>query len=362
MPKPVRVLHIVGAIAPGGLENFIMNLYEQIDREQVQFDVIIHARKENDYVEQIEAMGGKVYTLPRLTSKPIQNLIQIYRIVKKQQYPVVVRHTPNALVTPQLLVARLGGAKTICHSHSVTDPQKTAHKLGRLLMKVATTNRVACSEAAGKWMFGKQDYEIVQNAINIQKFEYSKEKEQKVREEFKLADKKVYGHIGNFAEVKNHMYLLSIYKEILDRDKNAVCFCLGEGSLRTQIEAEIERLGIADRVILTGVRHDAENFMSCFDVLIFPSIFEGLPLTLIEAQAAGLPCLISDAITKEVVVTEHLVEMRSIKEPAELWAKRAVEIANQEELDRSCQYELIAKHGYDIKKLAKWYEQYFKKL
>ncbi len=363
MSKPIRVLHIVGAMYPGGMENFIMNLYGYIDRSQIQFDFVVHARKENDYAEQIEMMGGRLYELPRLTRQPIQSLRGLYRIVKDNQYPIVIRHTANALVVPQLMAAKLAGAKTICHSHNETDPQKLLHKVGRLFMNVAATKRLACSEKAGKWMFGKRSYEVIHNAIDIHKFEYKEEKAKKIIEEFHLEGKHVYGHIANFIESKNHIYLMSIFKEILERDSDAVCFCLGEGDLRPKIEQEIKRLGIGDRVILTGIRHDVECFMSCFDVLVFPSIFEGLPLTLIEAQAAGLPCLISDTITKDVIVSDGLVEMASIDVAPQYWAERAIALVQQSKgKSRACQQEKIASYGYDVQALAKWYEKYFREM
>lgn len=362
--KPIRVLHIVGAIYPGGLENFIMNLYEKIDKEKVQFDVAVHLRKENDYAEKIRAMGGEVYELPRLTKKPFRSLLQLYRLVKRNKYSIVIRHTANALVTPQLFAARLAGARTICHSHNETDPQKLLHKLGRILMNVSVFDRIACSEKAGRWMFGKKDFQLVHNAIDIEKFTYSSQKEERIRKEFQLGNKKVYGHIANFIESKNHGYLLRIFKELSELDKEAVFFCLGEGESRPKIEEEIKRLKLQDKVILTGIRKDVEDFMSCFDVLIFPSVFEGLPLTLIEAQAAGLPCLISDTITREVVVTEGLVEFLSIQEEPSKWAKKAVTMLSAEpkEQTRICQYDNIKNAGYDMNALAKWYEAYFFKI
>lgn len=359
--KPIRVLHIVGGMYPGGMENFIMNLYEKIDRSRLQFDIVVHQRKENDYVDKIRAMGGEVYELPRLTRKPIGNLKQIYRLVKKNGYPVVVRHTSNALVTPQLLAARLAGARTVCHSHSETDPQKFMHRLGRMLMGISVCDRIACSEKAGQWMFGQKDFRVIHNAINIEKFVYSAEKAERIRKEFHLGNGKVYGHIGNFRESKNHRYLLRIFKKIAELDREAVFFCLGEGEMRSQIEEELISLQLKDRVILTGSRQDAEDFMSCLDVLIFPSVFEGLPLTLIEAQAAGLPCLISDTITKAVEVTEGLVRYMSIEEEPLRWAKEAMEMSGIENggQTRICQYDRIEAAGYDMNALARWYETYF---
>jgi glycosyltransferase involved in cell wall biosynthesis len=353
----VRVLHIVGAMYPGGMENFIMNIYRKIDRNKVQFDFVIHMRKDNDYVELIRNMGGKVYELPRLTSHPIKNLKGIYNIVKNNEYKIVVRHTSNALITPQLMAAKRGGAYTICHSHNETDPNKLLHIFGRMLMPMAADERFACSINAGKWMYGSRKFRVIQNAIDINKFQYSLDKARKVIDEFGLEGKHVYGHIANFIESKNHMFLMEIYKKLSEIDKSAVFFCLGEGELRPEIELKIKSLGLENRVILTGIRHDVENFMSCFDVLIFPSIFEGLPLTVIEAQAAGLPCLISETITKDVVVSDGLVNFESIDNEAEVWAKRAVQLVNT--TDRTCQRDLIAKAGYDSDAVAKWYEDYF---
>ena len=359
----IRILQIVGTMHPGGMENFIMNLYEKIDREKFQFDFVVHLRKENDHTEQIKKLGGKVYEIPRLTKDPIGSLSMLYKIVKKNKYQVVIRHTANALVAPQLLAAKLAGAKTICHSHNETDPQMTLHKIGKVLMKLVADRRLACSKKAGLWMYDKKDFKVINNAINVNKFVYSEEKAEKVRKEFGLQGKHVYGHIANFRESKNHMFLLDVYKEIAKLDDKAVFFCLGEGDLREEIENKIKELNLEDRVILTGIRHDVENFMSCMDVLIFPSFFEGLPLTLIEAQIAALPAIISDTITKDVIITDGLVTMESIKDKPQVWAKKATELLKDGKVkSRQCQREAIRKAGYDMDVLVKWYEDYFTEL
>ena len=358
--KPIRILHIVGAMYPGGMENFIMNLYRNIDRSQFQFDFIVHQKKENDYTDEIEQMGGRVYLLPRLTRKPFSNLHEIRKLVRENHYPMVIRHTANALVAPQLLAAKRAGAVTVCHSHNETDPQIRLHRVGQKLMRHAADIRLACSEQAGRWMYGDQSFEVIHNAIDIPAFSYSEEKAAPIRREFHLEGKHVYGNIANFIASKNHMYLLKIYREIVNRDPDAVCFCLGEGDLRPGIEEEIRNLHLEGRVILTGIRSDVPDFMSCLDVLVFPSRFEGLPLTLIEAQAAGLPSLISDTITKDVIVTEGIVRQLSIEVKPELWAEKAVRLAMQPH-DRTCQQERIAAAGYDIRQLAAWYQEFIRK-
>ena len=360
MNEPIRILHIVGAMYPGGMENFIMNLYRNIDRTRFQFDFVVHQQKDNDYTEEIEKLGGRVYLLPRLTRKPFSNLHRIRRLVRENHYPMVIRHTANALVAPQLLAAKSAGAVTVCHSHNETDPQLRLHRMGQRLMRRAADIRLACSEKAGHWMYGDQSFEVIHNAIDIPRFAYHESKAAKIREEFHLEGRHAYGNIANFIASKNHSYLLRIYREIIKLDPDAVCFCLGEGDLRPQIEEEIKELHLEGRVILTGIRGDVPDFMSALDVLVFPSRFEGLPLTLIEAQAAGLPSLISDTITGDVIVTEGIVQQLSIELDPKEWAERAVLLA-KEQSDRTCPYESIAAAGYDIRQLVQWYQEFIQK-
>lgn len=357
----IRVLHIVGSMHPGGMENFVMNLYRNIDRNKIQFDFITHQESEASYVEEIEAMGGKIYQLPRLTSKPVENLRRIKQLVRRNGYVAVVRHTPNALVIPQLLAAEAGGSIAICHSHSTSNPKMTVHRIGRFVMKHSKVERFACSEPAGEWMYGHKSCRVVRNAIDLELYAFNEEKRARIRTEFGIGESQpVFGHIANFVACKNHTFLMKIYKEIAERLPEARFFCLGDGDLREQIMKEAKELGIAEQVFFTGMRSDSANFMSAMDVLIFPSIYEGLPLTLMEAQAAGLPMLISDAVNHEAEVTKGLCYWKSIQESAAGWAEKAIKLL-EEKNSRACQREALAEAGYDIHELAKWYEDYFER-
>lgn len=358
MSEPIRVLHITGAMFPGGYENFIMNLYENIDRSKIQFDIVVHARKENDYVPQIESMGGRVYELPRLTKKPISSLRQLYKLVKANHYAAVFRHTPNALVAPQLLISRMAGSYAVCHSHSSSDTQMLPHRLGRLLMPFSVNDRFACSEEAAKWMFGNRKYTLIHNAISLDKFSYNPAKAAPVVDEFHLEGKHVFGYIANLIPSKNHVFLIDIFSEIAKKDPDAVLFCLGEGQARPAIEAAIREHHLEDKVFLTGIRYDPQNFLSAFHVLIFPSIYEGLPLSLIEAQASGIQILMSDSITDDVIVTKGLVHKMTLSDGASLWAGKALDLLQHPDADRSCQRDSIADAGYDIQKLTEWFTDY----
>lgn len=372
---------------PGGLENYIMNLYTHIDRERVQFDFAVHTRDPKDYGDRIAELGGSIHLLPRLTRDPAGNLRMIRRLVQTENYDIVDRHTPNAMITPQLMAAKKAGAITICHAHSETDPAKAAHYAGRMLMPLAADVRIACSDRAGRWMFGRRDYKVVKNAINIARFRYDPESEHRLRTELGLMGADIFGHIGNFAECKNHLFLLDVFREICRLDDRAVLLCLGDGEMRPQIEKRIAEYGLESRVILAGMRRDADACMSAMDVMIFPSIYEGIPITLIEAQAAGLPVLMSDTITDEVIITGGLIHKKSIGlSPCE-WARDAVALMSADALHGNKAHGLqeavsgshtivkpehiktriqqtgsIVSHGYDIEHLAAQVPDYLEKL
>lgn len=352
-----RVLHIVGAMAPGGFENFIMNVYRKIDRDTVQFDFIVHKKKENSYDEEIENLGGKLYYVTRKSKNPIKNFFEIRRIVKENHYEIVCRHSDSAFTVVDLLAARLGGArKSIMHSHSTTTGHVWVHKFFRMGMSLVPTHRFACSKAAGEWMFGKRDFTFVPNAIDTSEYFYSEEIRNKMRTKWQMEEKNVYGHVGNFVYAKNHMFLLEVFKKIAENDKDAVLFLIGEGELREKIEKKIQDFELQDRVILTGRRKDVAEFLQMFDLMLFPSIYEGLPVSLVETQCSGLSCLISDSITDEIMLTDCIIR-KSLQDSVSDWAKKAMEMLEKGKTKaRTSRQNEIIKAGYGIDDLVRFYE------
>ncbi len=348
-----RMLHIVGGMYPGGLENFIMNINRNLNHEQVVFDVIVHSIREGDYTEEIKKLGGKVYLAPRKSRHPIGNFFAIKRIVRENHYETVIRHSDNAFPVVDLLAAKLGGAKRrIYQSHSSSSSHVLLHRFFRTWMSGVVTDRFACSENAGKWMYGKRSFTVVKNAIDISDNLYHAEVREKTRKEWKLDDKIVYSHVGIYMPAKNHEFLIRFFAQIVKKQENAVLLLIGEGGLREQMEEEIRKLKLQDSVFLTGIRSDVPDLLQMTDVFLFPSIYEGLPLSVIEAQAAGLKCLISDAITKEVIVT-NLVTQMSLSQGEEAWADRAIELSSP--YQRKDTGKEIADAGYDVRTLAQWY-------
>lgn len=353
-----RMLHIVGGMYPGGLENFIMNIYRNLDRDRVQFDVIVHSIREGDHTKEIEAMGGKVYLAPRKSRHPLGNFLTIRRIVKENGYQVVIRHSDNAFPVLDLLAARMGGAKRrIYQSHSSDSSHVGLHKFFRLFMGLIPTDRFACSENAGKWMYGSREFRIVKNAIDVEQYRFSARIREQVRREWKMEECVVYSHVGIYMPAKNHKFLVDFFAELIKKQPNARLLLIGEGGLREEIEGQVKELHLEKQVILTGIRSDVPALLQMTDVFLFPSVYEGLPLSVIEAQSAGLPCLISDRITKEVVVTDQVIRI-PLEKPKEYWADQAVALseAPRDKYAETSQ-ELVRKAGYDVKELAKWYEE-----
>ena len=352
-----RMIHIVGAMAPGGFENFIMNIYRKIDREKIQFDFIVHMKKDNAYDEEIESLGGKLYYVTRKSRNPIKNFFEMRKVVKDNHYDIVCRHSDSAFTVVDLLAARLGGAKkVIMHSHSTTTGHVGIHNFFKLWMAVVPTQRFACSQAAGEWMFGKSDFTFVPNAINTSEYLYHADIRESMRREWKVEAKNVYGHVGNFVYAKNHVFLLEVFKEISEKDENAVLFLVGEGELREEIERKIKELKLEEKVVLTGRRKDVVRFLQMFDLFLFPSVYEGLPVSMVEAQCSGLSCLISDSITDEIMLTD-CVKRKSLKESPESWARTSMEMLSLgKQKERYSRQKEIIEAGYGIDELVSFYE------
>lgn len=357
--KMKKILHIVGGMSPGGTENFIMNVYRAIDRSKLQFDFIVHLKKEINYDDEIEGMGGRLHYVVRKAHNPIKNFFQIKRVIKEQHYDTVCRHSDNAFTVVDLLAARLAGAKRIImHSHSTNTSHSRIHSFFRLWMPFVPTHRFACSEAAGRWMYGKADFQVIPNAIDTDKFLYRQSVRQEMRKEYGLTDAHIYGHVGSFVYAKNHEFLLKVFSHIARQDEKAVLLLVGDGELREEMEKQIAELELENRVILMGRRRNVEDFLQMFDLLLFPSRYEGFPVSLVEAQTSGLPCLISAGITREVCLTD-CIQVFSLEEGEEAWAKKAMEMMDLSRAkERTSRQQEIKDKGFGIESLAGFYEKF----
>jgi len=355
--NPLRVLHTVVNMNRGGAETLIMNLYRNIDRSKVQFDFL--TCKEGAYDSEIVAMGGKIHRIPYVTDVGhlgyIRKLDKFFRL--NPNYKIVHSHMDkmSGLV---LRAAKKANIPTrIAHSHNTRSEGGFASQVYKWYAgKQVTPNAThlfACSEAASKWLFSKRSNEtlLLKNGIECDKFHFSLQSREKIREELNIANESfVVGHIGRFNHQKNHLFLLEIFAGLLIKMPNAVLILVGGGALQPKIEAKIKELQIEKNVKLLGIREDIHLVLQAMDVFVFPSLHEGLPVTLIEAQGASLTCIISDSITKEVDMELGLVEYCSLSE-IEKWIEKILEKAKRNSPRKNAESALSQK-GYDIRKTA----------
>lgn len=361
---PIRILQVMSDMNRGGAETMIMNYYRNIERNRVQFDFVVHTEEHCAYENEIAELGGKLFRMPQYRFLNHFAYLKAWNDLLKSHPEYCVLHghyfTFSALY---FYIARK--YKIICISHSHTESGKELRGfLKRLLvfpLRYLSNYCFACSTAAGKYLFGSkiiygQKFIVMNNAIDAKLFAFNVYKRDRGRLAEGIGDKLVIGHVGRFINVKNHEFLIEIFSEIYQMHPDAVLLIIGDGSLRNRIEKKVTDLGLSKNVIFTGVRADIPDLLQAMDVFLFPSLFEGLPLTLIEAQASGLPCFVSDTVTKEVKITES-VEFLSLSQPASEWAKKALELAMQHE--RKDTSEQIIKAGYDIRENAKWLQEFY---
>lgn len=291
----IRVLHIFHNMGNGGIENFVMSYYRFIDRKKIQFDFLTSVEEQGYFDEEILSMGGKVFHAHPFKKNPIKNYKDIARIVKKNNYKVIHRHTGSAFGYFDLRAARRGGATSlILHSHASNAGNKFVHEISKVFLKIDCI-KFACSQEAGEFLFGKDEkgIEIINNAIDAERFRFSSEKRERIRRENVKDNEIVLGHVGAFYPVKNHKFIVDLFDELYRENKNYVLWLIGDGELRSEIEEKVEKLGIGDRVRFWGNRRDVSDLLQAMDQFILPSFHEGFNIAAVEAQCAGLKCFVS---------------------------------------------------------------------
>jgi len=365
MAEPMRVLQVLGRLNRGGAESMIMNLFRNVDREKVQFDFVIHTDKHCDFTDEVLSLGGRIYSAPRYNVK--NHLVykkwwnNFFR--EHPEYKVIHGHM-YSIASIYLKIAKKYGLVTISHSHTSSQKAGFNGVVKRIIqapLKNIPDWLFACSDNAGRWLYGenigkRKNYILLKNAIETENYVYSTDVSKKIRNEFNIEDKFVMGHIGRMFPAKNHPYILEVFKVFHQKNLNSVLLLVGDGPSRKEIEERAEALGIKDKVIFTGVRGDVNEILQAMDCFVFPSFYEGLPVTVIEAQAASLPCFISDTITEEVCVTD-LVTRHSIKDNPKIWVDKIQERTSSfKRVDKTKE---IIDSGYDIKATSKWLQNFY---
>jgi glycosyltransferase involved in cell wall biosynthesis len=346
----IRILHIVGTMDLGGVEQFIMNMYRNIDRSKIQFDFIVHKKDHNYFEDEINELGGRLYRITSKKENMLKSMIQLYNVIKmNQNYNIIHIHNNSAICVFDIIVAKFCGIRNIIvHSHSTNTgiSKKTLHRNLRSIMSKLATYKFACSELAAKWFFrDMNNVTLINNAIDSKKFIYNKNYSLEFRKKLNInEDELILGHIGSFSYAKNHDFLIDIFKAVTLKRKDAKLILVGEGNLMEKIADKVEQLNLSSNVVFLGLRYDIPQILSAFDILVFPSLYEGFPVTLVEAQASGLKCIISDKITNQVKLTS-LIESVSLNSSPNDWAEIIIKNANYE---RKNTFNEIKESGFDI--------------
>lgn len=335
-----------------------MSLYRNINREKIQFDFIKHTSQRGSFEDEIESLGGVVYEAPRFNGRNIIAYENWWKRFLKEhtEYSIIHIHffTITAVIAP---VVHKMGRRVIghCHLHFYVNSVKSAsQKLFIRLGGHCADYRFACSRTAGEFMYGKKEFVVVKNAIDISNFIFYPDSRRAARTELGISDDEIIvGTVGRFAPQKNIDGILEIITLLYSRDKRIRFLWVGEGELQSHAVSRVEELGLQKCVIFTGSRSDVNRMMQAMDIFILPSLWEGLGIVNIEAQAAGLPCFISDRVTKECNVTGRCVFLPI--NDAEKWADAILNA----DLTRYDAYEQIKDAGYDIVETSKWLEEYY---
>lgn len=362
--EPIRILQVVTIMNHGGLETMLMNYYRNINREKIQFDFLVHRQERGIYDNEIEGMGGKIYRLPPIHPtcfiKYTKKLNEFFK--QSTQYTIVHAHLDTLSTFVLSAAQKFGVPVRIAHSHNTNyelNLKAIARKCSKLFINDHCTHRFACGREAGQWLFGNKyqdEFFVLHNAIDAQKFKFKEEIRRCYNEKLNLQNKYVIGHIGRFNKQKNHAFLIDIFHEIYLKCDNAVLVLVGNGELEKDIAQKVESLGLKNHVVFLGSRADVNKVIQAFDVFLFPSLFEGLPVTMIEAQASGLKCITSDRVSSEVKITD-LVEFISIDRSSTYWAEQILKY--KDGYNRRDMYYEIVKSGYDIKENVKWLEKFY---
>lgn len=369
----IRILHIVGLMNKGGTETMLMNIYRKINRKEIQFDFLVYGQDEGYYDEEIKSLGGNIIKInvPKDTGLK-KSINQISETIRHYgEYRAIHAHTLfNSGIA--MIAARKNYINIrISHAHTTSDNEESIKRkiyisIMRYLINKNSTRLLACSKEAGKYMFGEKSinsekYSYFQNLIDYDSiFNYS----DKFVEDFKVQNRLnksiVIGHVGTFKEAKNQKFLLEITKYLKEKNYDVKLLLVGDGDTRAQLEGIINKYDISKNVILMGIRDDVNNLLHCMDIFVFPSTYEGLGLVLLEAQVAGLPCIVSEAIQDEADLKIGLFHRLNLSDDVGQWADKILELKESTKIKQEDIKNALDKNGYSteqcISKLQEIYE------
>lgn len=361
--RSLRVLMVCTVpTAASGIPMVMFNLLRGMDRAGLEIGYVSINEPDARFRKELEEMGVKVWVVPRKLSSPWTYVWQLTKIAR--HYDILHAHGNSATLLLEMLAAFLAGVKVRgAHSHNTTCTQKSIDRVARPMFYALCNFRLACGEAAGKWLFGKRGFHVINNGVDTYRYRFDEVYRQNLRSHLSLDGCRVLGHVGNFVEAKNHPFLIEVFAEVEKRMPEARLLLLGAGDGRDAVERMVDEKGLKDKVVFAGSVADTEKYMSAMDIVVMPSLFEGLPLTLVEEQASGLDVLVSDAVTTQADMT-GLLKFKPLEDGAEKWGEEVARMLigyKQEERENNsaCAINRIRENRYDIRVVAEELKQIY---
>ena len=360
----VKILMILGGLGKEGITNSVLTYLENLDMTDLDMTLGIAGKAEEKVLDRAKKLGIKIEFLPGRNIEPIKYFSALKGLVKKEKYDIVHVHGNSATLGIDMLAARMGGVKVRnAHSRNTSCTHPIMDKLARPIFNWTYTDGFACGEEAGKWLFGNKPFTVMPNGKNVDRFLFKQEKRAELRKKYQVQDKIVIGHAGVFNSQKNHKYLIRIFNELCKKHENYELWLMGaDGGTLQDVKQQIKEYGLENKIRFMGYQPNVEDYLCAMDIMVFPSLYEGLPNVVVEWQMAGLPCYLSDTITRECCVMDN-VEYLPLDEDISRWVGK-IEQCHLD--DRNVGQELIkermAQAGFDIKQDAKKLRQMYLKL
>lgn len=364
MKQPIRVLNLFTIMNRGGAETMVMNYYRKIDCTKVQFDFMVHRQERGAYDDEIESLGGRIFRMSPISLTTLSNYQkELYSFFREHpEYHILHSHMSELGYFAFKEAKQCGVPVRICHAHNapVFFSETFIEKLKRIpreilarLIRRESTDFFTCSQIAGEWLYGKKlsnKMIFMRNAVDASLFRYNEEKAKLLKLKMGWVDKIVIGHVGRFNPQKNHSFLIEIFETFHKKNPNAILVLAGSGELEHEIMKRVQKKGLEDCVRFLGTRSDMPDLYQTFDLFLFPSLYEGLPVSLVEAQAAGVPCVISDRISSQAHIVEDYYPV-SLDAPLQEWMYVIDKALKKERKDT---YSLIKDKGFDVNENAIW--------
>ena len=361
--QPIRVLQMIASLTRGGSQSVVMNLYRNIDRNKVQFDFIIDHPEYSGYEDEIKELGGKIYIMPPFKGTNYFEVKKAWNDFFKEhkEYKILHSHS-RSYASIYFPIAKKYGIKTIIHSHSTGNGygiKAVIKDIMQLPLRHQADYFMACSLDSGRWLFGNKiiksnKFYLLNNAVDSKRFAYNEKIRKEYRDNFSIGNENVFIQVGNFVVEKNHLFILEVFSELLKTKPNNLFYIVGSGTQKDikGISDKINELNLNNNVVMLGTRDDVPNLLQMADCYLMPSVFEGLSLAAIEAQASGIMCLLSDTVSSDVKISD-VCQFLPLKK--DVW----IEKMSIDKFERKNTYDDIVKSGYDINTTSTWLKDFY---